>query len=906
VSGQTVYVIDANSLIYQVFHAIPEMTSPKGEPVNAVYGFTRDLFNILEAKRPDYLFVAFDLPGKTFRHEIYDRYKFERSAMPEELRPQFPFIRRLLQAMRVPVLDHEKYEADDILASVAHLCGEREDDCFLVTGDKDARQLITDRVKIFNVRKNEIYGTEELLADWGIRPDQAVDFQALVGDKVDSIPGVPLIGPKIARELLNTYGNLDGVLDHAQEVSGKKRRENLLNFRDQALMSRELVRLSADVPLEIDWETSRVAPVTEQPLLELFQELGFRTFAEKVRHNSPSKPVAQNGDYRTIDTPELLAQFVKELSQQKHISVDTETTSLKPRRAKVVGLSFAWNEGHAYYLPVRAPAGENCLGVDALEATRGVLENPEVEKVGQNLKYDWVVLRSAGIEMAGISFDTMVASYLLDAGGRNHNLDELARRYLDHSTVKISELIGKGKSQKSMDEVPVEQISYYAAEDADIPLKLRSILLDKLKQQQLLQLFEELEVPLVEILAEMEYFGIRIDTELLAKLSDLYAHRLDDLRQEIYDLAGTEFNIASPKQLATILFEQLKLPVVKRTKTGPSTDVGVLEELAHKHPLPAKIIEYRQYAKLKNTYIDALPDMVNPETCRVHASFNQVVAATGRLSSSDPNLQNIPVRTQAGRDIRAAFIPGEPGWQLLTADYSQIELRVLAHFSQDEQLCQSFANDEDVHAQVASRVHNVPLAEVTSEMRREAKAVNFGVIYGQSPFGLAKQLGIDQAEAAKFIDSYFAGYPKVELFLAKTLAACGAKGYVKTVLGRRRAISGVRPLPRQKSLATMPSRPSSHQLNMAERTAINTVIQGSAADLIKKAMISVRQRLRSGDWRSRMLLQIHDELLFETPAEEVERLAEMVRHEMSQVMQLTVPLKVDVKSGDNWAACEPL
>jgi DNA polymerase-1 len=591
-----------------------------------------------------------------------------------------------------------------------------------------------------------------------------------------------------------------------------------------------------------------------------------------------------------VDTPEALAAFVAQLRQQKCISLDTETTDVCPRWAELVGLSLAWNEQEAWYLPVRAPHGERHLDLrQTLDALRPILEDPAVEKIGQNLKYDMIVLRAAGIEVAGVAFDTMVASYLLDAGRRNHSLDELASRYLNHTKIKTTDLIGSGKNQKPMDEVPVRRVADYAGEDALVPVRLRPILANELAEANLTELLAQLELPLIEVLVELEYNGIKVDVDCLAELSHRYGQRMEALQQEIYELAGHPLNIASPKQLQEVLFVEQKLPVLKRTaQTGPSTDADVLEDLARLHPLPAKILQYRQYAKLKSTYVDALPQMVHPLTGRVHASFNQVVAATGRLSSSDPNLQNIPVRTEAGREIRSAFVPGQEGWLLLAADYSQIELRILAHFSGDERMCEAFARDEDIHARVASQVNGVPLEGVTPEMRREAKAVNFGVIYGQSAFGLARALGIDQAAAARFIDSYFEGYPGIEEFLKRVLADCRKRGYVNTILGRRRAIRGVR-------------ENAGRQRNLAERTAVNTVIQGSAADLIKLAMIAIHRRLRRERLPARMLLQIHDELIFETPSDQLPSLARLVTEEMAGVETLKVSLKVDLRAGPNWA-----
>ena len=924
--GKSVYVIDANSLIFQVFPAIPEMTSPKGEPVNAVFGFLRDILFLLEKKQPAYIFVAFDLPGPTFRDELYAEYKAGRAAMPDDLIPQVPHIHRMLDALRIPVLSVESFEADDILATLARQTDELGGECFLVTADKDCRQLITDRVKVYNVRKDQIYDAASLLADWGIKPEQVVDFQALVGDAVDNVPGVPLIGPKNARELLEKYGTLDSVLDHAGEVSGAKRKQNLLEGRDKALLSRELVRLDTHVPVEVDWRLGRVGGFDVAAALALCGEFGFHRIADQFRklaggagpaamisaaRTSPASasqaadataepapfdelPRAEwKTNYRIIDTPEVFAAFLVELAKQTSVSFDTETTSVSPTQADIVGYSFCWNDGDGFYVPVRAPAGEAQLDpVGTLAALRPFLLNAAIGKVGQNLKYDMVVLRNCDVELAGVQFDTMVASYLLEAGERVHNLDELARRHLGHENITIDSLIGTGKNQKRMDEVSTALVGPYAAEDADVAWRLRPILAPQLQAAELTELFETLELPLIEVLVEMEHNGIRVDVQRLKQLSDQYGQRLTTLEAEIYALAGHPFNIASPKQLATVLFEEQGLPVITRNKTGPSTDADVLEELARKHPLPAKIIEYRQFAKLKNTYVDALPTLVNPRTGRVHCSFNQVVAATGRLSSSDPNLQNIPVRHETGREIRSAFLPGRDDWLLLAADYSQIELRVLAHFCEDETLCRAFAADEDIHTLVASQVYGVPQAEVTREMRRAAKAVNFGIIYGQSSFGLAKALDIEQEQAAEFIDAYFSRYPGVDKFLSKILEDCLAKGYVKTILGRRRAIRGIRP-------------GAGRQRNLPERTAINTVVQGSAADLIKQAMVALHRRLRGEALAARLLLQIHDELIFEVPPEDRDHLARLVVEEMEGVMRLRVPLKVDVKTGRNWAETEP-
>jgi DNA polymerase I len=897
--GKSVYVIDAHSLIFQVFHAMPEMSSPTGQPTGAIHGFIRDIFDLLEKKKPDYLFVAFDMSGPTFRHELFDGYKANRDEMPHDLPPQIANIRRVLEAMGIPVVEKEGFEADDVLATVARRVEELEGECFLVTSDKDCRQLITDRVKLYNPRKNQILDAAALLADWGIRPDQVVDFQSLVGDAVDCVPGVPLIGPKNASQLLQQFGTLEGIWEHVEEVNGKKRKENLIQFRDLALRSRNLVRLEANVPVEFEWRDGRIDRIDRRRVLDLFQEFGFRRLGERLDAIAPQivpPPAEWHANYRTVCTDDELDRLVAELSKQARISFDTETTSLNPRGAKIVGYAFAWKEGEGWYVPVRAPACDPCLDPEATLAKLGpVLENPQIQKVGQNLKYDMGVLRAAGRRLAGVTFDTMVADYLLEAGEQNHSLDDLAHRYLNHVTSKIGDIIGAGKNQCRMDEAAVALVAPYAGEDADVALRLVPILQERLAAEELTELFESLEMPLIEVLVELEHNGVKIDVAHLNRLSREYADRMAAIEQEIYALAGRTFNIGSTKQLGQVLFDELKLPVVKRKKTGASTDADVLEELARRHPLPAKIVEYRQYAKLKSTYIDALPQMVLPETGRVHTSFNQVVTATGRLSSNEPNLQNIPVRTELGREIRSAFLPGEPGWRLLAADYSQIELRVLAHFSGDEALRSAFAHDQDIHARVASEVFNVALDQVTPAMRRTAKAVNFGVIYGQSPYGLAKAIDVPQEEAARFIDAYFARYGGVTAFIEKILEECRRLGYVKTILGRRRRITGIREKSRRRD---------AYQRNLPERTAINTVIQGSAADLIKLAMLGIHRRLSREGLSARMLLQIHDELIFESPADEITSLSKLVTEEMSSVHPLSIPLRVDVKIGENWGKLE--
>lgn len=898
----SVYIIDAHALIYQVFHAMPAMSSPSGAPIGAVHGFVRDVADIIEKRQPDYLFAAFDEGSITFRNDLYEDYKANREEMPDDLRPQVATIQRMLRALNIPILSLEGYEADDILATLAEqIEAFDEAKLFLVTNDKDCRQLITKQVSLFNIRKQQVYTAKELFGDWGIRPDQVVDFQALVGDSTDNVPGVALIGPKIAQQLLEEYETLEGVLDNAEKMSGKKRRENLMNGRDIAFLSRDLVRLDREVPIEFDWQAARVGSYYADEVAELSAEFGFKGLGQRLAAITAAGAVVEEQDwevdYRCVATEAELADLIGELAEQDWLAFDTETTSTNPRWAKLVGLSFCYEEGLAYYIPVDAPEGDPQLPLaSTLAALKPIFEDPAIRKIGHNLKYDVGVLRGYDIHVQGVAFDTMIADYLLDAGRRDHSLDDLAKRFFKYKTTKISEIIGKGKNQILMNEAPVAKVSPYACEDADISWRLFVQLQPMLQEQQLEELFTDLEMPLIHVLVEMEYNGITVDADRLQQLSEGHGNRLDILEQQIYDAAGREFDINSPKQLSVVLFEELGLPHKRKTKTGYSTDADVLEELAlsGESDLPELLLEYRQATKLKSTYLDALPQLIYPETGRIHTSFRQDVAATGRLSSNEPNLQNIPIRTEDGREIRSAFLAGEPGWKLLGADYSQIELRVLAHFSQDPTLLNAFANGEDIHARVASEVYEVDLAEVTPEMRHAAKAINFGIVYGQTAWGLAKAINISKGEAAEFIDAYFARIPGVETFIDEVLNNAQLEGFVTTIAGRKRGVEGVR----------TPQRRKNRSRTLPERIAVNTVIQGSAADLIKQAMIDVHDRLQNENFAARLLLQIHDELVLECPESEIESLTAMVRETMIGVKELSVPLVVDIATGDNWQECK--
>ena len=899
-NGKTVVVIDSHSLIYQLFHAMTPMSSPAGFPVSTVFGFLRDVADLRQRLEPAYMWCAFDMSELTFRSEIYKEYKAHRDPMPDELRLQIPLIRRGLEALGVGLIGVPGFEADDVLATLALQVSAGDGRCILVTADKDCRQLLNEQVSIYNIRKDEMFGPEELLVTWGVRPDQVVDFQSLVGDSVDNIPGVPLIGPKLAEQLLREFDTLENVLANPDKVSGQKRQENLRNFRDQALISRELVRLRSDVPLELDWGSANFSRKNVNELDALFKELGLRRLSERLLGKDPVPEVAPmvwETNYQCITTREQLSALIAQLQSAPLIAFDTETTSTSPRDSEPVGYSFAWGAGQAAYIPLRAPGHARILSLDEVNAAIApIMADPLIRKVGQNIKFDLVVLRNQNIPVSGLLCDTMVADYLLDPGQRNHSLDDISKRRLHHETIPISHLIGSGKQQACMDQVELPLITEYASEDADVPWRLTDTLLSELQSLELKDLFERIEMPLVEVLADMEYLGIRVQPEKLMSMSGLFDARIAELRGRIVELAGEEFNPDSPKQLATILFDKLGLPVIKRTQSGPSTDVEVLQELAE-HEIAGTLIEYRQLTKLKGTYIDALPKLISPISGRIHTSFRQDVAATGRLSSSDPNLQNIPIRTEEGRQIRSAFCAGETGWQLLAADYSQIELRVLAHYCRDANLIAAFQQDRDIHAQVAAQVYGVSLDEVSSAQRRSAKAINFGIIYGQSPFGLAKALRISKDEAAAFIDAYFEGLPGVREFIVETLSNCREQGWVSTLFGRRRQVKGVRnfrDLPESKRRV----------LIEPERIAVNTVIQGTAADLIKLAMVNVWRRLKKSNLQARLLLQIHDELIFEAAPSDLPALEQLVREEMIGVIELAVPLKVDTKSGCNWAECE--
>jgi len=901
--GRTVWVVDTLSRIYQLFHALPEMTSPQGEPVSAVYGFARDLIDIITSRQPDYLFCGMDAPGPTFRHEAYEAYKATRSEMPADLVPQIPLVRRLVDVMRVPLLEKPGFEADDVLATLATRTAAAGGTCILATSDKDARQLLSDQVRLYNLRTSSDYGAAELLAEWGIAPGQVVDFLSLVGDAVDNVPGVPLIGPKIASQLLQQFGTLDEILANAKKVSGKKRSQNLQEHADAARASRELVRLHLDVPCDIPWDLGRVAAPPVDEVVAFLKEMGFKSLiaeAERKLGGGASPPTAGSSATSTKQAegsplfPEAtplppadaasVATFVEAVRAAGRLAVAVVASATRPV-GTAKGLVCVTADVQAGTQIVWLTSDFMTNHPEQVGLLRSCLADPAVTVCGHDLKRQFVIGCQWQLPRPARGIDTLVAAYLLDAGQRSYGLIDVASR--------LGLPPPAGLSLHDETETPED-----AAAVASAVLALVEPLSAALETAGLRDLFHDLEMPLVSVLADMEIGGVRVDTSTLDRLSQTYAERLTSVETEITDLAGHAFLISSPKQVRQVLFDELGLPVVKRTKTGPSTDAEVLEELAAHHPLPRKLLEHRQFSKLKSTYVDSLPQLVDPATGRIHASFNQTVAATGRLSSSNPNLQNIPVRTREGREIRAAFLPREAGWRFVAADYSQIELRVLAHLSADPAMRAAFDAGDDIHTRTAMAVFNEPAEGITSDMRRVAKAVNFGILYGQSGFGLAKALSITQLEASAFIETYFRTFAGAATFMDTVLDDCRRDSCVTTLLGRRRTIEGVRPREARRTAS------GGFSLTLPERTAVNTVVQGSAADLIKLAMLAVDRELTARQLAARIVLQIHDELVLECPADELQDVRSLVEEAMLSAMQLSVPLEVSVHDGENWDACD--
>ncbi len=858
------------------------LSNSKGSPTGAVFGFTNMINKTLRERDPERIAVIFDAKGPNFRHEMYDAYKANRPPMPEDLQMQVPFIHRIVHDYGLPSLSTPGYEADDIIATLACQARDKGWQVVIISSDKDLMQLVGSGIIMWDPQKDALYDTEAVNGKFGVTPDRLRDLLALTGDSSDNIPGAPGVGPKTAATLIEKFGSLDGIYSNLEAVTQKKIKESLRANKDKVFLSRDLVNLRYDVPLEKSLEDLVIVSRNIEDLREVFKELEFKKLLDEL----PSTASLDFAGYRVIDTMEELSRWAARMKELKRFAVDLETTSTEPVRAELVGISMSGEEGKACYIPVAHTYGEQLPKQDVLKILRPLLEDGSLKKIGQNIKYDMIVFQKEGVRIRGVECDTMLASYLLDPSRRGHSLDDLAEIFLEHRTIPIKDLIGTGKKQTLFSEVDIPRASTYACEDADVTFRVANILYPRLEEEGLMDLFRNIEIPLIPVLVDMELNGVKVDTDYLKQLSEEFSKTLEAAEIEIHKIAGEMFNINSPKQLGEILFNRLGLKTAKKTKTGLSTAIDVLEELAFQHELPRKILEYRSIFKLKNTYADALVALVHPSTGRIHTSYNQAVAATGRLSSSDPNLQNIPVRTVEGRKIRKAFIPRE-GYVFVAADYSQVELRVMAHVSGDPRLREAFAHGEDIHAITAASVFDCMPALVTPDMRRKAKAINFGIIYGMGAFKLAGQISVDMKTAKRYLEDYYRLYAGVKEYMDRVPEQAAKDGYVTTILGRKR------PLPDLNN-------PNRIAQQAARRVAINTTIQGSAADLMKLAMIKVHDAIKKADLPADMILQVHDELVLEVREDAAEDSALLLKKEMEGVYPLSIPLVVDAHIGNNW------
>jgi len=919
----TLYLIDGHALAYRMYYALTagggsqRWLTSSGEPTAGIFGFARELLRILEQDQPDYLAVAFDV-GKTFRDEMFPEYKATREKMPDDLRQQIERIREMVDAFNIPRLEVNGYEADDVLGSIAKQANEQGIGVKIITGDRDLLQLVNERTSVYVAGDNKTYVTVQDVVNskFGVRPDQVVDYKAIIGDKSDNIPGVPGVGEKTAKALFEKYDTLDEVYANLEDVE-KRWRTKLEAGKESAYMSQDLARIRMDVPVKLDLEHSRADQIDSNAVTGLFQELEFRTLTKQLQRLAGQTPAAfetgpQDGqqlsmfagetrtiqtpstadiDVQIVDTPEALDALVKDLNQAGTISFDTETTSTDEMQAELVGISLAVREGQGYYIPVGHTNGKNLPVGDVIQALREPMTNPKIGKLAHNAKYDFIMLARYGIRVAPLTFDTMIAEFVVDPGSRFLGLKNLAFARLSEEMTNIEELIGKGKKQISMAEVPIEAAAAYAAADAEVPLRLMPILQKDLIRVGGTNLLDEIEMPLISVLADMEMEGILLDLDFFAGLNKEFQERLEEIQKQIFDVVGKAFNVNSTQQLSDILFQRLGLEPPDRTKKTASghysTSAAVLEELRGKHEVVDMVLEYRELAKLKSTYVDALPNSVDPNTGRVHTSYGQTGAVTGRLSSSNPNLQNIPIRTAEGRRIRKGFIAG-PGNLLLAVDYSQIELRIVAHMAGDENMLAAFRQGQDIHATTAGAIFSVPLDAVTKEMRRHAKAINFGLIYGMSPFGLTRSTDLTLAEAEDFVRAYFTEFPGVKNYLDGIRKIAAEQGYVQTLLGRRRYFP-------------MLSNPTNRNLRMREeREAINAPIQGTAADIMKIAMLKVREALPKAGLKAKMLLQVHDEIVLECPQSELDKTVRVVREIMEGAYPLDIPLVTEARCGTNW------
>lgn len=892
---KTLYILDASGYLYRSYFAIRNVTNAKGESTNALFGFIRSVLKLFKDFHPDHFVAVFDGPHNAkARTAIYADYKAHRASMPPDLAPQIAWAREFCNLMGIPMLSIPEVEADDTMGSIAKWAGAHHVDTFICTSDKDMCQMVNGHIKILNTHKeNLILGPAEVEQNFGVPPDKIVDLLAITGDSSDNIPGLPGFGPKTAAALLQEFGSLDYILAHPEAVSGKKKQETIVQDGDKARLSRELVKINTEVEFPRTPEFFRLKPFDKPALKEFYTSMNFNSLKRELDQGEQgSRGVEEAPDaseevtYTLVNDSASLKALALHLSKQHEVCFDTETTDIQPIRAELVGIGFCTEQNKAWYVPVN---GDLTLQ-EVIDTFKPLFENPKIGFYGHNVKYDYHVLCSYGIKVANICFDTILASYLLNSHSRQHSLDFLSLEYFGKVKIPTSDLLGKGKGIITMREVPIGKVSEYCCEDADYTCRLKKILEKQLDERKLTTLFTTLELPILKVLARMERHGIFLDIPCLEKQAIRINAQIGTVAEEIYRLAGEEFNLNSPKQLSEILFTKLGIKAPKKTATGLSTNADVLESLQSDYPIAGKLLEYRTLEKLRSTYIESLPSMVNPKTHRIHPTFNQSVTATGRLSCQDPNLQNIPVRSEAGRNIREAFRPQKEGWSYLSADYSQIELRLLAHFSEDPILLEAFKNNEDVHSHTASQIFNIPLKEVTKELRYQAKAVNFGVIYGQQSYGLAQELGIPEKEARAFIEKYFERYKRVKEYVEECREKARKTGKAVTYTGRERLIPEIN---------------SSNYMNRnaAERLAVNTPLQGTAADLIKMAMLKIDGMLQKQNMLGYLILQIHDELIFEIPDFEKIAMEPLVREGMQGVLKLKVPLIVDITIGKNWKEC---
>ena len=896
IENKRLYLIDGYAMLYRSHFALIRnpLINSKGMHTSALFGFINQILKLINNDKPDLMVAAFDTSKKTFRHEKYPEYKATREKMPDEMIGQLPYLWKILESMGIPTLEKPGFEADDIIGTLASMASKENLDVYIISGDKDFMQLVNEKIFLYTPsgRKADIkiYDRNGVIDKWGVPPEKIIDLLGLMGDASDNVPGVPGVGEKTAVKLIKEYGSLEASLDHADEVKNKRAREGLQNARSEALLSKDLVTIDTNMDLDIDFSTLKTNDIDKESLADIFQELEFESLQKQILGNeipNSKKKDAPKKDYKVLYSEDDIKIFLGSIKESEWLSFDIETTSVNPMSCDIVGFSFSNRQNTGVYIPIHWPDSKDSLFDDylakVLELMRPVMENGLIPKTGQNVKFDSLILLRNGIKVAGIKFDTMIAAHLLKPELRSLKLESLSLEYLDYAMVPIEDLIGKGKDQISMAEVDIEKISFYASEDADIALQLTYIFEKKLEDENLSKFFNEIEIPLLPVLIEMEFNGMYIDSDLLKTMSVKIGKKLDRLIKDIYRESGFEFNINSTQQLAKILFDIKGLPEIKKRSTAED----VLERLKGQHVLPELVLEYRKLNKLKNTYIDALPELKLSSTGRIHSTFNQTITATGRLSSSNPNFQNIPIKTEDGREIRKAFKSNNEDWVIFSADYSQIELRIMAHLSQDTSLVDAFNNGEDIHSRTAADVYNVSINDVQPSMRRTAKIVNFGLLYGAGPFRMSQELGIPQKEAKALIEKYFDTYSGIQKYVEDIMLKAKKNRFVKTLLGRKRPVWDI---------------DSSNHLHReaAKRMAINMPIQGTSAEMIKIAMTSVSNYLNEHKMESKLVLQIHDELVFETPKNELNDLENMVVDKMVNALPLSVPIEVDSGFGQSW------